>query len=399
LSTQVRHSTHRETASVSNTQGRRRGLQVSTLGTLDSSLADKPAHGFNPSLLSNWQTAQPMTPTPYPIRLRNTGTASTNYDLAVSGLPAGVTAASSQPKITVGSGRGTSGAGLSVTLTSTSATLLPAFNFLVTATAEGAAEITRSTTGVLVPRAEAVSVVSIAANPPFTEPGNSVDVKVPHNAGASLVPGSFNVAPASITAESGFDPVEWTLNLDASMTTQTITYQTQVTGLQPAESRPVTLGATVGFTSGGFPGSLDLLASTVVGRQIVGVFPASQTTPPGQSASYFVRLMNPSAADMTYQLSTLGVPTSWSDLPASMDVAAGTEADFRFNLTPAPATSPATRDFSVVAAVSGGVAGSSAATLVVAGSTVIADAQSHGVVATLTPVRPTGRSCSGRPSG
>ena len=62
-----------------------------------------------------------------------------------------------------------------MTLTSNSTTQLAAFTFTVTATAEGAPEITRST-GSFAARPAFVQVISVTPNPAFTNPGGQVDV-------------------------------------------------------------------------------------------------------------------------------------------------------------------------------------------------------------------------------
>ncbi len=71
---------------------------------------------------------------------------------------------------------------------------------------------------------------------------------------------------------------------------------------------PVTLGATVGFDNQGTPGTVSLPGTSVTGVPIISVTPASQTAQPGGTATYDVRLENPTDASVTYSLGVLGTP-------------------------------------------------------------------------------------------
>ncbi len=74
-------------------------------------------------------------------------------------------------------------------------------------------------------------------------------VTVP-SSGVSIVPGSFNLAPNSTTTNAdGSQTLEWDLGLSAGTTSQTITWQSTVTGLQPGQSVTVADDATVEFTT------------------------------------------------------------------------------------------------------------------------------------------------------
>ena len=150
------------------------------LGTVGTTLTDEAAHGFNFTLLTNSQVGQPQVAKTYGIVVQNTGSQTTTYDLSLSGVPSGVTASLSQTSVTLAPGQATSVSGavtnLSVTITSNSTTQLDAFTFTVQATAEGATEISRTTTGSFTARTAVVQVVSVTPNPAFTNPGGQVDV-------------------------------------------------------------------------------------------------------------------------------------------------------------------------------------------------------------------------------
>lgn len=134
---------------------------VSQLGndleTVSTTLSDEASHGFTLAFVgTSSQIAQPQVATTFQLSLQNTGSQTTTYDLSLAGLPSGVTGSLSQSSIMLGPGQVTPGStgfpNLTITLTSTSNTSLAPFSFTVSATAEGAAEITQSITGSLTVR-------------------------------------------------------------------------------------------------------------------------------------------------------------------------------------------------------------------------------------------------------
>ena len=82
----------------------------------------------------------------------------------------------------------------------------------------------------------------------------SVQVEVPTNTGVAVVPGSFNVAPTLVVVGATSDTLIWDVVLDDATPSQTFTFQSTVTGLQPGEARDVTVGTAVNFDFGGTPG-------------------------------------------------------------------------------------------------------------------------------------------------
>ena len=123
------------------------------------------------------QQALPQTPAVFQIDLKNTGSQTTTYDLSVSGLPSNVTSTFSQASVTLQPGQAIAGGtnGVTLSLTETGNTLF-ATGFTVTATAEGAAEITNSTPGALTLRNTFLQVSGVTTNPPFVAPGGQVQV-------------------------------------------------------------------------------------------------------------------------------------------------------------------------------------------------------------------------------
>jgi uncharacterized membrane protein len=140
-------------------------------------LSDEDHHRFTLALSPNTAVAQPGAPIYYKIALRNTGTQPTTYDFFVFNPPAGLKFTFSQPSITLQPGQAIAGGDDGVTLAVTeTGNALVAAGFNVTAIAEGAGEIKLDAPGTVTLRPAFVSVPEVDASPPFTDPGNPVDV-------------------------------------------------------------------------------------------------------------------------------------------------------------------------------------------------------------------------------
>lgn len=150
---------------------------VSSLGTMLDTFATSASglvrHNFNAFLLPNRQVAQPQTPAVFELRLHNIGTDTTTYNVSLGTLPAGVTGKLSQVSVTL---HRDEFASINVTLTQTAAAELLALPFAVTVSAAEAPSVSRTVQGALTVRNEFISVVEVLADPPFTDPGNLVNV-------------------------------------------------------------------------------------------------------------------------------------------------------------------------------------------------------------------------------
>jgi hypothetical protein len=81
----------------------------------------------------------------------------------------------------------------------------------------------------------------------------TVRVAVPTTGGVALVAGSFNVPPTSNTMNTDSETIEWDLAFAAGNTSDTLTWQTNITGLQTEETTTVAQDGTVSFVSQGTP--------------------------------------------------------------------------------------------------------------------------------------------------
>ncbi|SIO57707.1 LVIVD repeat-containing protein [Singulisphaera sp. GP187] len=214
-------------------------------------------------------------------------------------------------------------------------------------------------------------------------------VDVPKNRGVAVVPGSFSLAPTQIITGVDRDTYVWNLSLIAASKTEKITWQSTVTNMQAGESRPVTLGASVAFTSQGAPGQVTLPALDVSANQILGLDPASRSVRPGAAAPYTLVVSNPTNAAVTYALSIQGVSPTWSSLPASILVPAGGTLNVPFTLTSEALAALGAYGFAVTASAPTGATGSVQGSLTLAGAPVLPDTNAHGVVVTLIPTQAT----------
>ncbi len=213
---------------------------------------------------------------------------------------------------------------------------------------------------------------------------------VPTNNGVSIDPNSFSIAPTAITTNSNdSETLEWDLSLPSGTSSQTITWQSDVSGLQPGQSLPVVQSATVSFVSQGTPGSMTLPGQFVTGEQIIGINPPAQTVQPGAPASYDVTLLNPTSTSVTYNLSVLGVPPGWVNMEPSVTVGPNGSADVPLVLTSDSFAALSDYGFTVAANGDDGAIAAVSGDLALQGQPAVPDPNSHGIVATLTPTQAT----------
>ena len=78
-----------------------------------------------------------------------------------------------------------------------------------------------------------------------------------------------------------------------------LTWNSVIAGLQPGETRAVTLDTTVNFIRLDSPGQISLPPQEVFAEQVLSLDPAAQTVRPGEAATFTVTIANPAALDVT----------------------------------------------------------------------------------------------------
>jgi uncharacterized membrane protein len=212
-------------------------------------------------------------------------------------------------------------------------------------------------------------------------------VQIANNANAAYNASSFSTAPTSITPGSGADTVTW-----VNPASNTITWTSNVTGIQPAQVLPIDLGGTINFTVTAGSGTVTLPQVDVNSGQILGLSPGTQTVAPGQLAAYTLTVNNPTSAPITYNLAVTGISQTWVALQSSVTVPATGSMSIPLNLRSTLADIAGTYSFMVLA-TSGGTSGSVEGTMILAGAGnigAVGSSNNLGVLTTLTPTQATG---------
>jgi uncharacterized membrane protein len=212
-------------------------------------------------------------------------------------------------------------------------------------------------------------------------------VQIANNANAAYNANSFSVAPTSVTPGSGADTVTW-----VNPASNTITWTSNVTGIQAGQVLPIDLGGTVNFTVTAGSGTVTLPQVDVNSGQILGLAPGTQTVAPGQLAAYTLTVNNPTSSPITYNLAVTGISQTWVALQSSVTVPASGSMPIPLNLRSTLADIANTYNFTVTA-TSGGTSGSVQGTMILTGTgTIGATGSSNtlGVQAALIPTQATG---------
>jgi len=183
-----------------------------------------------------------------------------------------------------------------------------------------------------------------------------------------LLPASgYNVDPTSITPTPGTSTsteIDWLGGLlSGSSSTQQFQLTGQVTNMSPGETRQVSAGTklTVQFTSGSgqqLQTTLSLPPVTVAAEHIISLTPPNQSVDRGADASYTVTLTNPSATDVTYNLTTEGLDGFTVGLVSSITVPAGQTVTTPLDLTVPLSAAADTTGFQVLASTTSGLSDS-----------------------------------------
>ena len=216
----------------------------------------------------------------------------------------------------------------------------------------------------------------------------TVRVQIPKGSGVSSVDSSFNVRPDQIVSGDAFDTLVWHSIFTETQRSQTLTWQSSVSNLQPGEVRETSLGADIDFVTNGAPGHIALPPMSVACGQILGLDQGSRTVRPGEAATFMLTVRNPLDVPTTYNLSLQGIPQEWVDLAALVTVPAGGTLSVPLSLKSESFAALGEYGFTLSASSGAGAVGSVLGTLVLEGAPVVAS-DAHGVVLSLTPTQAT----------
>ncbi|MFM8570455.1 MAG: transglutaminase domain-containing protein, partial [Pirellula sp.] len=164
---------------------------------------------------------------------------------------------------------------------------------------------------------------------------------------------SFNIRPDQIIDSGSAMSLVWNRPFAFGTTNSTLTWNTELSGLKPNEPQRVTNGTNIEFSFAGTPGSFALPATTVVGKNAIRVSPATQTAPPGATATYDVTLSNPTDSFLTFNLSISGIPESWIDFERFVIVDPQSSRTESISITAPTLTPVGAVDFKILATANG----------------------------------------------
>src|SRR5581483_1174841 len=180
----------------------------------------------------------------------------------------------------------------------------------------------------------------------------TASVQIAKSGAAAYDPASFSTAPTSVTAGVNFDTVSWT-----NPGTPTITWKSNITGIQPGQVIPVASGGTVSYTTSLGSGSIAIPEVEVYSDQIIQIAPSFASVTAGNSAQYTLTLKNPTPSAVTYNLAVTGIPSSWVSLAPSANVAASGQSTTMLTITPDSAALGNLYNFVVTAMAASGATG------------------------------------------
>ena len=224
-------------------------------------------------------------------------------------------------------------------------------------------------------------------NPLVSDPV-TVTVNLPAGTAANIVPGSYNLAPNQVNTSSSGDSLVWTRQFAAN-SSYTFTWQSTVSNVTVGQTIPVTTNAVASFTTDGTPGTTTIPGTSVTGvpQVTVSISPASETVQPGGTATFIIRLTNPTASAATYDVNLEGQPGPYN-LSGSENVPAFGSTDDALTINIGASSGARSYPFTVDVSSSTSVAlgGSTQATVVVAGPPVVPvqpRSTAYGVVVSL----------------
>ncbi len=232
------------------------------------------------------------------------------------------------------------------------------------------------------------SGLSIYHIDPLVSSPVTITANLPAGGAANIVANSFNIQPSQIITTANGDQLIWTRSFAAGNTTFAFTWQTNVVSTQPGQVTSVTTGATAEYTTSSGSGTLTLVGTSVTSASIVSITPAELTEQPGGSATYNVRLTNPTSSPITLFPTISGVPYNAVFAFTSVTIPANSSVDDSLTITSSPTSSLATMPFTVnvTSGFANGISGSASSSVTIAGDPVSQpQPQAAGVVVGVTP--------------
>ncbi len=186
---------------------------------------------------------------------------------------------------------------------------------------------------------------------PERNPAPSYRVELTHTVGldnVTVLTETFSAPPTGTPPQ-----YRWQYQLEWYAPVYTLTFASELTDVQPGESRQLNQGTEVAYRLPSGWNRLTLPPLYVTGARILELAPESRGAAVGSTATYTLTLRNPSLDDALYTLDVLGLPPDWVDYPTAVNVPAGSDSEVLLTVT-ALDGEPAERPFAVTATTDGG---------------------------------------------
>jgi uncharacterized membrane protein len=155
---------------------------------------------------------------------------------------------------------------------------------------------------------------------PEQNPAPSYRIEITHTVGVSnvtVLTDTFSTPP------NGTPPqYAWQYNLEWYDPVNTITFASELAGMQPGETRQINQGTEVAYRLPSGWNTLTLPPLYVTAARILEIAPAEQTVGVGSTAVYTLTLLNPGLTDDLYSLDVAGLPADWLSYPAQVNLPA-----------------------------------------------------------------------------
>ena len=184
-------------------------------------------------------------------------------------------------------------------------------------------------------------------------PQLTAKLQIPTNGNASLVPGSFSVAPSTTTPGAGYNTYVWNQPV-----ANTITFNMNLAGVNPGDVTTLVNSGELDFTLPSLgSGTYALGSLSVLTQHILSISPVSQSVTYGaQTGNYTVTITNPLTTPQTFSLSA-PVPPGWNSVvQPNITVPANSSQTFNVAITPPANGQYGNYTFNVVA--TGGISDS-----------------------------------------
>jgi PKD repeat protein/uncharacterized membrane protein len=187
---------------------------------------------------------------------------------------------------------------------------------------------------------------------PEQNPAPSYRVEITHTvavSGVTVLTDTFSAPPGGEPPSYG-----WAYQLEWYAPINAITFASEVSDLQPGETRQVNNGTEVGYRLPSGWNYLTLPPLYVTAARILEITPDEQLAGVGSTAVYTLTLLNPGLTDDLYSLAVQGAPPGWLDFPASVNVPAESNVTVLLQVTAPPDTDLEERPFLVTATTGSG---------------------------------------------